>query len=361
MGRLRLDVNTPIDIPDALRSLQSGQPLAEPVAESLFLALLNGQLDEPQIGALLALIQTHAPDAGELTGAARAMRAHVTRVDYDIPQHAVLIDTCGTGGAPKTFNVSTGAAIIAAAALPPKDSPIRNILVAKHGNRSRTGRGSAEVLAALGVNIDAPPETQRRCLAAAGVCFCFAVNHHPAMRYAMGPRRSLAVPTIFNALGPLTNPAGASRQLIGVYDNALVEPMAQTLAALGATNAMVVHSHDGLDELTITAPTRVMHVRGGQLHEETVDPRSLGLRSCTIEDLQARDVQHAADILRAAFEGEDTEHADMLTITAAGAFIVADVCRSFEAGVKIARETIRSGRAMHTLNALIQSSSAEST
>ncbi len=353
-----LIVNDSIHIPDALRTLQAAHPLAEPDAHAIFLALLSGQLDEPQIGALLALIGAHAPDAGELTGAARAMRAHVTPVPYEIPAASVLIDTCGTGGAPKTFNVSTGAAIVAAAVQPPADSPIKRIVVAKHGNRSRTGRGSAEVLAALGVNIDAAPQIQQRCLVEAGVCFCFAIHHHPAMRYAMGPRRSLGVPTIFNALGPLTNPAGATRQLIGVYDNALVEPMAQTLANLGATRAMVVHAHDGLDELTTTAPTRVVHIQDGQLAEEIVDPQSLGLTRCSIEDLQARDVAHAAEILHDVFAGKNTPHADMVILTTAGAMIIAGVCNSFAEGVQIARETIESGRAMQTLDALVHSSNA---
>lgn len=346
-------MNTTIDLPSILRTLQAAHAIASDQSEQLFLQLLSGGLDEAQIGALLALIQTHAPDAGELTGAARAMRAHVTRVEYELPDGAVLIDTCGTGGAPKTFNVSTGAAIIAASVEPPKGSTVRRIMVAKHGNRSRTGRGSAEVLAAIGVNIDASTETQKACLAEAGVCFCFAVHHHPAMRYAMGPRRSLGVPTIFNALGPLTNPAGAERQVIGVYDNALVVPMAQTLADLGAQRAMVVHAHDGLDELTITAKTRVLHVENRELREETVDPSSLGLRACSIEDLRASSVEHAASILESVFKGEDSNFGDMLALTTAGALIVAGACDSFSEGVELSKATISSGRAMDTLESLI--------
>jgi len=352
-------MDTSIELPEIVRNLQGGGAMSVHDAEQVFLAMLSGGLDEAQIGALLGLIQTHAPDSGELTGAARAMRAHVTRVDYDLPDGAVLIDTCGTGGAPKTFNVSTGAAIIAASVEPPAGSGVGRIVVAKHGNRSRTGRGSAEVLAALGVNIDASTKAQSGCLSEAGVCFCFAVHHHPAMRYAMGPRRSLGVPTIFNALGPLTNPAGADRQVIGVYNNALVEPMARTLADLGAQRAMVVHAYDGLDELTITAKSRVLHVEDGKLREETVDPSKLGLRACTIEDLQAHDVAHAASILESVFRGEDSVYSDMLALTTAGALIVAGVCDSFDDGVALASETIRSGRAMDTLESLIACSHSE--
>ena len=346
-------MDTPIDLQSIFRTLQAGNAIAQSESERVFLDLLSGGLDEAQIGALLGLLQTHAPDAGELAGAAKAMRAHVARVEYDLPDGAVLIDTCGTGGAPKTFNVSTGAAILAASVEPPVGCGVSRVMVAKHGNRSRTGRGSAEVLAALGVNIDASNDTQRSCLGEAGVCFCFAVHHHPAMRFAMGPRRSLGVPTIFNALGPLTNPAGAPCQVIGVYDNALVEPMARTLGELGSRRAMVVHAHDGLDELTITARTRVLHVEGGQLREETVDPSGLGLRSCSIEDLRAVDVTHAASILESVFRGEDSVFGDMLALTTAGALIVAGVCDSFRDGLALAKETIRSGRALDTMESLI--------
>ncbi|MCA9303655.1 MAG: anthranilate phosphoribosyltransferase [Phycisphaerales bacterium] len=346
-------MDTANELPGIIRQLQGGRAMSEHDSERVFLAMLAGSLDEAQVGALLGLIQTHTPDAAELTGAARAMRAHVTPVAYDLPEGAVLIDTCGTGGAPKTFNVSTGAAIIAASVEPPAGSGVARIVVAKHGNRSRTGRGSAEVLAALGVNIDASPAAQGVCLAEAGVCFCFAVHHHPAMRYAMGPRRSLGVPTIFNALGPLTNPAGAQRQVIGVYDNSLVEPIARTLVGLGARRAMVVHAMDGLDELTITAKTRVMHVDGEELREELVDPSALGLRTCAIGDLQARDAVHAASVLESVFRGEDSVFSDMLALTTAGALIVAGVCDTFSDGVEISRSTIRSGRAMDTLESLI--------
>ena len=344
----------PESVHQILRQLHDHRPLSEDQAHQTFLALLKGELDDAQIGSLLSLIQTMPPDASTLSGAARAMRAHVEKLEYTPQSNEALIDTCGTGGAPKSFNVSTAAAIVAASVTPPSDSPTNRVVVAKHGNRSRTGRGSAEVLMSLGVNVDASPQIQSQCLEEAGVCFCFAIHHHPAMKHAMGPRRSLGFPTIFNALGPLTNPAGADRQLIGVYDNALVEPMAQTLANLGATRAMIVHAHDGLDELTTTAPTRVMHIEGKNLREETIDAIDLGLARCTLDQLQASSVEHSAEIISDIFAGNPSPYADMVLLTTAGALIVADVCNTFSQGIEIARESISIGNAKATLDRLIK-------
>ncbi|MEX0877085.1 MAG: anthranilate phosphoribosyltransferase [Phycisphaerales bacterium] len=342
------------EIHTTLRTLLDGRPLGQERAEQTFIMLLSGKLDDAQIGALLALLQMAGPDAGTLTGAAKAMRAHVQRVPYTPKPGEALIDTCGTGGAPKSFNVSTAAAIIAASVVPPAGSTVKRIVVAKHGNRSRTGRGSAEVLGALGVHVDAGPETQAACLEQAGVCFCFAIHHHPAMKHAMGPRRALGFPTIFNALGPLTNPAGADRQLIGVYDDALVEPMAKTLANLGATRAMVVHAHDGLDELTTTAPTRVMHVEnGGTLREEIVDAADLGLGRSTLDQLQASSVEHSAEIITNILAASPSPYADMAVLTAGAALVVAGVCDSIAQGIELARDAIARGQSRATLDRLI--------
>jgi anthranilate phosphoribosyltransferase len=343
-----------LDLTPILRDLIGGNPMSEGVAESVFLALLSGQFDEAQIGGLLALIQTMPPNASTLTGAARAMRAHVERVPYALQQGEALLDTCGTGGAPKSFNVSTAAAIVAASVNPPRDSPVSRIVVAKHGNRSRTGRGSAEVLQTLGVHVDATPEQQARCLEEAGVCFCFAIHHHPAMKHAIGPRRSLGFPTIFNALGPLTNPAGADRQLIGVYDDALVEPMAQTLASLSAARAMVVHSTDGLDELSTTAPTRIVHVQNGSLHEETIDASDYGLARVTIDQLQASSVEHSAEIIRDIYAGNPSPYRDMVTLSAGAALVVAGACDAIRDGISLAQQAIDSGTTNATLDRLIE-------
>tara|TARA_R110002096_G_scaffold435816_6_gene663397 strand:+ start:23834 stop:24883 length:1050 start_codon:yes stop_codon:yes gene_type:complete len=336
-----------------MSTLLDQQALDQATSFGVLTEILEGKLNESQIGAVLALLAMHDPTSDELTGAARAMRQQVTTVSYQQQPGSILLDTCGTGGAPKTFNVSTAAAIILSAVQPPLNCKIQRIQVAKHGNRSRTGRGSAEVLKALGVHVDASTETQAKCLAEAGVCFCFAVNHHPAVKHAMPTRKSLRFPTIFNAIGPLTNPAGADYQLIGVYKDELVVPMARALLELGVKRAMVVHSEDGLDELSTTAPTRVVHAVNGQLAEEIVDAAELGLAQVSIDQVRARDVEHSAEILRSILHNEPSAFADMATLTVAGGLVVAGVSEDFAAGLELSREAIGSGRAQSALESLI--------
>lgn len=330
-----------------LQTLIRRESLTEDDAYRLFGAMLAGQLDEPMIAAILALLAAKGPTVDECTGAARVMRAHVTPVPFTPASDERLIDTCGTGGAPKTYNISTAAAIIAASA----KAPVR-VLVAKHGNKSRTGRGSAEVLNELGVGVEASPEVQAHCLRETGVCFCFAIHHHPAMRHAGAIRRALGVPTIFNALGPLTNPAGASRQLIGVYAPDLVELLAHTLVRLGSNRAMVVHGDDGLDELTTSACSSVAIVENGTVRTQRVDPAALGLEPASLEALRASSVQEAAVVIREVLDGQQGPKREIAVLNAAGALVVAGAAESFEQGLEIAREAIDSGRASKTLAAL---------
>lgn len=344
-----------MDIHATLRHLVTGEALTAEHTEGLFESLLTGEFDEAQIAAVLALIQARGPTVDEIVGAARVMRRHVAPVPRPAGcEGAVLIDTCGTGGAPKTFNVSTAAAIVAAASR--GDGP--RVLVAKHGNRSRTGRGSAEVLGALGVGVDASAEVQSRCLGEAGVCFCFAIHHHPAMKHAIGPRRSLGFPTIFNLLGPLTNPAGADRQLIGVYDARFLPLLAEALARLGAARAMIAHGLDGLDELSTTGPTRLAHVRDGRCAEETLDLASVGIVPATLADLQAADVEGAAAIIRAVLAGEKGPRRDIVLLNAGAALVVAGVTDEIAPALEVAAEAIDSGRARETLETLVRVSSA---
>ncbi len=345
-----------MDIHETLDHLIAGRPLAESEAEALFSSLLDGKLDDAQIGALLALIQTRGPAVSELIGAARVMRAHVTPVPVSTGPGQVLIDTCGTGGAPKMFNVSTVAAIIAAAAGGAPDAP--RVLVAKHGNRSRTGRGSAEALAELGVNIDASPETQAACLEQAGVCFCFAIHHHPAMKHAAGPRRSVGFRTIFNLLGPLTNPAGARRQLIGVYAKELVEPMARTLAALGAERAIVAHGLDGLDELTTSAPTLLAHVEDGSVRMQEVDAQAMGISRASHDQMRVEGLEAAAETARAILEGQPGPRRDIAVFNAAAALLVAGAVDSLEHGIEASADAIDSGATARTLKSLCTASHA---
>jgi anthranilate phosphoribosyltransferase len=342
----------------AMNQLLDKHTLDRETSKGVFTEILEGKLNDSQIGAVLTGLAMHHPTSDELTGAAEAMREQVTRVDYTRQPGSVLVDTCGTGGAPKTFNVSTAAAIILAGVQPPAQCGVSRIQVAKHGNRSRTGRGSAEVLIALGVNVDAPVEIQSKCLDDAGVCFCFAVNHHPAIKHAMPTRKSLGFPTIFNAIGPLTNPASADCQLIGVYKDELVQPMAQTLLNLGTKRSMVVHSTDGLDELSTTASCKIMHAHDGKLTEELIDATKLGFNPALIEEVRAQDVEHSAQIIRSIVSNEKSAFADMALLTVAGGLIVSGVCSSFEEGIELGRNAIDSGSAQNALDSLIAISNA---
>jgi anthranilate phosphoribosyltransferase len=340
-----------VDLGPIFARLLEGGTLSAAETTKAFEAMVGGRTHEAEVGALLALLARRVPTADELLGAARVMRAHVDAVPTSRDPDAI-VDTAGTGGAPKTFNVSTVAAVIAAAAGDGRFG------VAKHGNRSRTGRGSAEVLAALGVNVDAPRDVQARCLDEHGLCFCFAIHHHPATRHVIGARKALGFATIFNLLGPLTNPAGATRQVMGVYADRFVRPIAEALLALGATRAMVVHSRDGLDELTLTAPTRVAHVEHGRVHEEEIDPSKLGLGRASFADLQARDLPDAAGLFRAIVEGrEQGPRRDMALLNASATLVVAGRADSFREGLMIAARAIESGAAAATLRALTAASS----
>lgn len=334
----------------------AGESLPERGAESLFEALLNGELDEAQIGAVIALIQRRGASPDELVGGARAMRRHVTPVDTQIETGDVLLDTCGTGGATKTFNISTATAFVVAAIEPPPGSGISRLLVAKHGNRSRTGRGSAEVLAGLGVNIEAAPKVQARCLREAGVCFSFAMRHHPAMRHAAGPRRSVGFPTIFNLLGPLTNPAGASHQLLGVYDPSLVPLIAEALARLGSARAAVVHGAGALDECSTLGPNRVSWVFGDRVSQSDIDPALLGISPPGLDEIQAEDLDQGVRMVRGVLNGEPGPAAEVVQLNAAVASKVAGVADTIEDGWRLAGEAVRSGRARGVLESLIVNS-----
>ena len=330
-----------------LADLLAGERLDEQRSEALFDAMLRGQLDEAQIAGVLSLMQVRGVALPELVGAARVMRAHVVPVPV-APGGAPVVDTCGTGGAPKTFNVSTAAAIVASGAAPGR------IRVAKHGNRSRTGRGSAEVLAQLGVDIEAPVEVQARCLEEVGVCFCFAIRHHPAARHAAGVRKSLGFPTIFNLLGPLTNPARATRQVMGIYSGELQDLMGRALAALGSERAMVVHSDDGLDEISVSAPTRIVHVREGQIASEMIEPEDFGLRTWSIEQVRASSVEESAQMIRDVLDGRPGAPRDFAVLNAGAALAVAGVARGLDEGVRLAIDAIEGGAARQTLERLVR-------
>lgn len=337
----------PGDLTPYLRHLLDGGTLPESRAREAFEAIMTGTAHHAEMGALLALLATRVPTVDEIVGAASVMREKVDRLDLPVASDQ-LLDTAGTGGAPKVFNVSTAAAIIAAAG---------GVKVAKHGNRSRTGRGSAEVLAQLGVDVDAGRDIQRRCFEETGVAFCFAIHHHPAAKHAMPVRKALGFPTIFNLLGPLTNPAGAGRQIMGVYADRFVRPIADAHARLGSVRALVFHSRDGLDEFSIGAPTHVADVRNGEVEEYDIDPGTLGLRSATIESLRVSDLPSAATLVRDLLSGSEQGPArDITILNAAAALVASGRVEGFDSGVGLAAETIDSGAAMATLRNLVDSS-----
>jgi len=341
-----------------LATLVGGATLTEQESASAFEVIASGRASEPEIGALLALLATRVPTADELAGAVRVMRARVERIPTRVPA-ADILDTAGTGGAPKTFNVSTAAAIVAASL---------GARVVKHGNRSRTGRGSAEVLAAVGVNVDASREVQASALERCGICFAFAVHHHPAAKHALGARKALGIPTIFNLVGPLVNPAGAQRQVIGVYHGRLIQPMAEALARLGSRRALVLHSDDGLDELSVHAPSRVVEVNQGRISEWRVDPARLvpatGATNATSAtgdhdtngaSIRPQTLAEAASLFLRVLHGDERGEARrMVLLNAAAALLVADRVTSLEEGVASAATALDFGDAWKTLEALAE-------
>lgn len=334
-------------ITDILAHLTALRDLSQEQAEFCLEELLSGRLDPAQIGAFLALLQAKGVTTAELVGGATAMRRHVTRVPLQPDVAAQAIDTCGTGGAPKLFNVSTAAALIAAGA---------GAKVVKHGNRSRTGRGSAEILQSLGVNVEATPQVQARCVEQAGVCFCFAIHHHPAAKHAAAPRKALGLPTIFNLLGPLTNPGGACRQLLGVARRNQVEIVARALAKLGCERAMVVHSNDGFDELSTTSSNTVAHVRGERIVIESLDASTLGLPPAKAGDLQASSLDDATRVIRGVLDGERGPKLDIALLNAAAALVVAGVAATMQDGLSKARLSVENGAARRGLETLIAAS-----
>ncbi|KPK80552.1 MAG: hypothetical protein AMJ81_11880 [Phycisphaerae bacterium SM23_33] len=334
---------------DILKTLVAGKHLSVQQTRDLFNQIMDGEFTESQIAAVLVALAAKGETVDEITGAAMAMRTHAVRID---PGGRDVIDTCGTGGTGlNTLNISTAAALVAAGA---------GACVAKHGNRTNTRpSGSADVLAALGVNLDAPPEVQARCLAEANVCFCFAVRHHPAMKYAMPVRKALAVRTIFNVLGPLTNPAGATRQLMGVFDDALVQPIAEVLAALGAERAMVVHAEDGLDEVSTTSPTHLAEVADGKVTRRTLRPRDFKLAKARLEDLAVASAEDSAQRIRGVLAGKKGPDRDVVLLNAAAALTVAGLAEDIPAGLPAAEKAIASGAAAGALQKLIAISNGQ--
>ncbi|HEY0912503.1 MAG TPA: anthranilate phosphoribosyltransferase, partial [Bradyrhizobium sp.] len=279
---------------DILLKLCRREDLSRDEARAAFALIMSGDANDAQIGGLLVGLAAKGTTAEELVGAATVMREKVVALSCD--PGGVVLDTCGTGGDVRgTFNISTAAALIVAGA---------GVRVVKHGNRSASSRsGSADVLEQLGVKIDAGPEASARCLREANICFAFSRAHHPAMKFVAGARSALGIPTIFNLLGPLTNPARARHQLLGVFAPELTTRLATVLRDLGSERAWVVHADDGLDELSTLGPTRISELKAGQIHTWMLDPRSLGLEDARLSDLQVGSAEESADVIRSVLAG----------------------------------------------------------
>jgi len=331
-----------IEASTALARLIARQDLARDEVEALFGRLMDGELDEPTKAALLMGLAVKGETAQEIAGAATAMRRRVVEIPHNQPE---AIDTCGTGGDGKgTFNISTAAAFVAAGAGAP---------VAKHGNRSVSSRsGSADVLTALGVDVTVGPARAAAALDQIGIAFLFAPNLHPAMREVMPVRQALGVRTVFNLLGPLTNPAGARRQVLGVFARERVTMLAEVLAQLGSTHAMVVHGADGLDEITLTGPTYVAELRDGVVREFTVDPVALGFELVADEALAGGEPEENASALEAVLSGASGPLRDVTVLNAGAAVYVAGLAADLGEGVAAARRALDSGASLRKLGAL---------
>jgi len=331
-----------IDPRAALGRVTAGEHLTREETEELFGRLMDGELSEPLKAALLVALRMKGEAAPEVCGAASAMRRRVIAIPHT---RALVVDTCCTGGDGRgTFNISTAAALVAAAA---------GLPVAKHGNRSVSSRsGSADVLAALGVRIEADAATAARALDELGIAFLFAPLLHPAMREVMPVRRELGVRTIFNLLGPLTNPAGARRQVIGVYAAHLVPLVGEVLAELGTDHALVVHGADGLDEITTTGPTRVAEVREGMVRTYEIAPEEMGLPRARLEDLAGGTPEENARRMESLLAGEPGPLADVAAANAGAALYVGGVAADLAEGAARARAVLASGAAAAKLAAL---------
>lgn len=331
-------------VQSGLNRLILGENLGREEARQIMGSIMNGESTSAQIGGLLAALRIKGETVDEITGFAEAMRASSSRLHTDTRQ---LLDTCGTGGSGiHKFNISTTSAIVAASV---------SVRVAKHGNRSASGRaGSADVLEALGVNIHMNADQAERCLNDIGICFLFAQLYHPSMKYAADPRKELGIRTVFNMLGPLTNPAGADRQVLGIYDRNKTETIAEVLRELGSKRALVVTSQEGLDEISISSPTRVSELKNGEVVTYDLHPSDLGLGTYQLADMIGGDPATNADIIRRVLQGQKGAYRDVVLANAGACIYVAGIAKDIREGVAIAAESIDSGKALGKLEQLIE-------
>ena len=333
-----------MNIREAIANLIEDIDLTESEAVSVMNEIMSGEATPTQVASFLTALRMKGETVQEITGAARVMRE---KADHVKVHSNCVLDTCGTGGDQmETFNISTAVAFVVAGA---------GVTVAKHGNRSVSSRsGSADVLSALGVNIEIPKEKVEQCLAKVGMGFLFAPLLHQAMKYAVTPRREIGIRTIFNLLGPLTNPANATHQLIGIYDGALTESIAMVLNNLGTCRAMVVHGEEGLDEISLCGPTKVSELRDNQVTTYSISPEQLGLMQCRLEDLHGGTPEECAAILRGVLQGEKGPKRDVVLLNSGAALLTSGIAGTIPQGMDLAVESIDSGKAQSKLDLLVQ-------
>ncbi len=337
-----------MDIQTAIKTVIAGQDLGSDEMTAVMRQIMTGECTASQIGGFLVGLRMKGESVDEISAAAKVMRDLATRVEVDA---AHLVDTCGTGGdSTGSFNISTASALVAAAA---------GARVAKHGNRSMTSSsGSADVLEAAGVRLDITPQQVGDCVEQVGVGFMFAPAHHGAMKHAIGARKELAVRTVFNVLGPLTNPAGAPNQVIGVFDGELVEVMANVLKQLGSQHVMVVHAEDGMDEISIGAPTRVAELKDGEVTTYTLEPADFGMQSAPLESLRVGSAAESLEMIRGVLAGKPGAARDIVCLNAGAAIYVAGLAGTLAAGVEAAQAAIDSGKAAEVLQNLVARTNA---
>ena len=336
-----------MDIQKALQQVMDHQDLTETDMREVMLQIMTGQATDAQIGGFLVGLRMKGETVDEIVGAVRVMRELATPVSIHSDN---LVDTCGTGGdGANTFNISTTSAFVVAAA---------GGRVAKHGNRSVSSRsGSADVLEAAGLKLDISAEQVARCVESIGVGFMFAPMHHSAMKHAIGPRKEMAVRTLFNILGPLTNPAGADSQVIGVFNRQWVRPVAEVLQRLGSRHVLVVHAADGLDEISIASETFVAEAKNGKVAEYTITPEQFGLARADIAELAASGVEESLNMMKAVLNKTPGAASDIVALNAGAAIYVSGLADSLAQGVLMAQDAISSGMAKEKLNELVNMSS----
>lgn len=332
-----------MDMPAAIAKVIDGDNLTKGEMNAVMRLIMTGEATDAQIGGFLIGLRLKGETVDEIVGAAEIMRELALQVQVN---DAGLVDTCGTGGSgANKFNVSTASAFVAAAA---------GVRVAKHGNRAASSKsGSADLLEAAGANIMLSSDQVARCIDSVGVGFMFALNHHAAMKHAIGPRKEMAVRTVFNMLGPLTNPAGAKRQLLGVYDRALVRPVAEVLRALGSVHVMVVHSADGLDEISIAAETAVAELKSGDIAEYVISPEDFSLVRGSLDSLKVDSATESLTMVKAALSGEFETAGDMVALNAGAAVYVSGQAIDLVSGVGMAQDAIGSGLATEKMKEFV--------